>query len=332
MDGTGRRATIRDVARLAGVSTATVSQVLNGGRPVAAATRARTLEVIAELGYRPNIFGRGLRTRRSHLVGVVLPDLSNPFYPTLVRGVQDRLGSSGYHAVVCNTDGDPGQERELVAELMDREVDGLVVVHFTLKPKDFSGITGRGVPLVVIGRPRGFDHVYTNDFRASAAMTTYLLEVGYTSVAHIAGPVGIGPAGPRCAGYRAAMRQHGLSSSMAPVVHSDFSMTGGAKALVELLERGIMPRAIFCANDLMALGAIEAAQARGLRVPEDLAVAGFDDIYVASLVRPALTTVGHAAAALGNTAAGLLLDRIGGASGPPFDVEIDFELRKRQSA
>lgn len=332
MDGTGRRATIRDVARLAGVSTATVSQVLNGGRPVAAATRARTLQVIAQLGYRPDIFGRGLRTRRSHLVGVVLPDLSNPFYPTLVRGVQDRLGSSGYHAVVCNTDGDPRQERELVAELMDREVDGLVVVHFTLKLKDFSVIAGRGVPLVVIGRALGFDHVYTNDFRAAAAMTTYLLEVGYPSVAHIAGPVGIGPSGSRCAGYRAAMRQHRLASSMAPVVHGDFSMMGGAKALVELLERGVTPRAIFCANDLMALGAIEAAQARGLRVPEDLAVAGFDDIYVASLVRPALTTVGHAATVLGNTAAGLLLDRIDGASGPPFDVEIDFELRKRQSA
>jgi DNA-binding LacI/PurR family transcriptional regulator len=332
MDGTVRRATIRDVARLAGVSTSTVSQVLNGGRPVAAATRARTLEVITELGYRPNVFGRGLRTRRSHLVGVVLPDLSNPFYPALVRGVQDRLGSSGYHAVVGNTDGDPAQERELVVELLDREVDGLVVVHFTLKASDFSGIAGRGVPLVVIGGPRGFDHVHTNDFRAAAAMTTYLLETGYGSVAHIGGPVGRGPAGPRCAGYRAAMRRHGLSGPKAPVVYSDFSMTGGAKALVEILERGTTPRAIFCANDLMALGAIEAAQAHGLRVPEDLAVAGFDDIYVASLVRPALTTVGHAAAALGNTAAGLLLDRIGGASGPPFDVEIDFELKKRQSA
>jgi LacI family transcriptional regulator len=288
--------------------------------------------VITELGYRPNIFGRGLRTRRSHLVGVVLPDLSNPFYPTLVRGAQDRLGSSGYHAVICNTDGDPGQERELVAELMDREVDGLVVVSFTLRAADFSGITARGFPLVVIGRARGFDHVYTNDFRAAGAMTTYLLDAGYASVAHIAGPVGVGPAGPRRAGYRAAMRRHGLTSAMAPVVHSDFSMTGGAKALVELLEPGRKTRAVFCANDLMALGAIEAAQAHGLRVPEDLAVAGFDDIYVASLVRPALTTVGHAAADLGSTAAGLLLDRIGGAKGAPLDVEIDFELRKRQSA
>jgi DNA-binding LacI/PurR family transcriptional regulator len=151
-------------------------------------------------------------------------------------------------------------------------------------------------------------------------------------VAHIAGPVGTGPSGPRLAGYRAAMRRRGITGARAPVVHSDFSMAGGGKAFVELLESGRTTRAIFCANDLMALGAIEAAHAHGLRVPEDVAVAGFDDIYVASLVRPALTTVGHPAPELGNAAAGLLLDRIGGATGPPSEVEIGLELRKRQSA
>jgi DNA-binding LacI/PurR family transcriptional regulator len=332
VDQSARRATIRDVARLAGVSPATVSQVLNGSRPVAAATRERTLEVISQLGYRPNIFGRGLRTRRSHLVGVVLPDLSNPFYPALVRGVQDRLGSKGYHAVIGNTDGDPMRERELLAELMDRGVDGLVHVSFTLRSTDFSAIASRGVPLVVIGMAAGFDHVHTNDFRAAFEMTTYLLDAGYSSVAHIAGPVGTGPSGPRLAGYRAAMGRLGLRGPKAPVVHGDFSMPGGEKAFVKLLESGLITRAIFCANDLMALGVIQAAQAYGLRVPEDVAVAGFDDIYVASLVRPALTTVGHPAGELGSVAAGLLFERIGGASGPPVEVEVGFELRKRQSA
>lgn len=219
MDGTARRATIRDVARLAGVSTATVSQVLNGSRPVAAATRARTLEVISQLGYRPNIFGSGLRTQRSHLVGVVLPDLSNPFYPALVRGVQDRLGSGGYHAVICNTDGDPGQERDLVVELMDRQVDGLVVVSYTLRSADFSGIISRGVPLVVIGRVRGVDHVYTNDLRASAAMTTYLLDAGYATVAHIGGPARVVPAGPaprRLPGHHAPAWVHQLDVTCSP--------------------------------------------------------------------------------------------------------------------
>lgn len=332
MDETGRRATIRDVAKLAGVSPATVSQVVNGSRPVAAATRQRTLDVITQLGYRPNVFGRGLRTKRSHLVGIVLPDLSNPFYPTLVRGVQDRLGSNGYHAVIGNTDGDPARERELLVELMDRGVDGLIHVSFTLRSTDFSAIASRGVPLVVVGSATGFDHVHTNDFRAAAEMTTYLFDAGYSSIAHIAGPVRTGPCGPRLAGYRAAMRKRGLRGTKAPVVHSDFSMTGGAKAFVELLESGLAPRAVFCANDLMALGAIEAAQSHGLSVPDDVAVAGFDDIYVASLVRPALTTVGHPAAELGSVAAGLLFDRIAGATGPPLEVEIGFELRKRRSA
>jgi len=317
---------------LAGVSPATVSQVLNGSRPVAAATRERTLEVITQLGYRPDIFGRGLRTRRSHLVGVVLPDLSNPFYPALVRGVQDRLGSRGYHAVIGNTDGDPARERELLVELIDRGVDGLVHVSFTLRPTDFSAIASRGVPLVVVGRASGFDHVHTNDYRAAFEMTSYLLDAGYAGVAHIAGPAGIGPSGPRLSGYRAAMRQRRLAGPEAPVVHGDFSMTGGEKAFVELLESGSLTRAVFCANDLMALGAMEAARAYGLKVPEDVAVAGFDDIYMATLVRPALTTVGHPASELGSVAAGLLFERISGAGGAPVEVEVGFELRKRQSA
>jgi LacI family transcriptional regulator len=333
MDAKTRRATIRDVARQAGVSPATVSQVLNGRRPVAPATRAGILKVIGDLGYRPNVFGRGLRTRRSHLVGVVLPDLSNPFYPSLVRGVQDRLSANGYHAVIGNTDADPVQERELIAELVDREVDGLVLVTFTFRPKDFSTVASYGVPFVAVGpAPPGFDHVYINDFKAAFAMTSYLLDSGYGAVTHIAGPLGLVPTGPRLAGYRAAMRSHGLTGRLAPVIHSEFSVTGGAKVFGEMMESSKKPRAVFCANDLIALGVIEAAQAHGLKMPEDIAVAGFDDIYAASLLRPALTTVHHPAAEIGAAAAALLVDRVEGASGPPADVEIEFQLRKRQSA
>jgi LacI family transcriptional regulator len=330
----GRRVTIRDVAQAAGVSTATVSQVLNGSRPVAEATRLRIEEVIAELKYRPNTFARALKTLRSQLVGVVLPDLSNPFYPSLVRGVQDHLSLSGYHAVVVNTDADRAQERELVAELVDRQVDGLVLITFTLSESDYACIAAKGVPFVVVGRTDGFDHVHTSDYAAAFEMTTYLLDAGYGSVAHLAGPTGpgAGPASPRLAGYGAAMRKRGLRGSRARVVHGEFTVAGGNKAMVQLLESEGAPRAVFCANDLMALGAIEAARAYGLRVPDDLAVAGFDDINAASLVRPSLTTVGHSAGELGAKAAGLLLDRMSGGDGPPVDVEVGFELKKRESA
>jgi LacI family transcriptional regulator len=333
MQAAGQRVTIRDVARAAGVSNATVSQVLNGSRPVAEATRRRIEEVIAELGYRPNTFARALKTLRSQLVGVVLPDLSNPFYPTLVRGVQDELGLNGYHTVVVNTDAERAQELELVAELVARQVDGLVLTTFTLSDADYTGIAAKGVPFVVIGRTESFDHVATSDYAAAFEMTAYLMDKGYSSVAHLAGPTGGGgPGARRLAGYRAAMRERGLSGAAAPVVHAEFTVAGGNKAMLQLLESGTRPRAVFCANDLMALGAIEAARTAGLRVPEDLAVAGFDDIDAASLVRPSLTTVENSARELGARAAGLLLDRMRGADGPPVAVQVGFSLKKRESA
>lgn len=333
MQSADRRITIRDVARAAGVSPATVSQVLNGSRPVADKTRARIEEVIAELDYRPNVFARGLKTLESRLVGVVLPDLSNPFYPSLVRGVQDELGLGGYHSLIVNTDAEPGQERQLIAELVERHVDGLVLITFTLAAADYADLAAKGVPFVVVGRTEGFDHVHTSDFAAAFEMTTYLLERGYEAIAHLAGPEeGFGPAAPRLAGYRAAMKAYGVRAARAPVMRGDFTLSGGAKAMLQLLESGEHPRAVFCANDLMAIGAISAARASGLRVPEDLAVAGFDDIDAASLVRPSLTTVGHSAAELGARAAGLLVDRMNGSVVPPVDVEVGFELKKRDSA
>jgi LacI family transcriptional regulator len=320
------------VALAARVSPATVSQVLNGGRPVAEETRARIEEVIRRLGYRPNAFARGLKTLRSHLVGIVLPDLSNPFYPTLVRGVQDELSAGSYQAVIVNTDARPDQERELVSELVYRQVDGLILITFTLGAPDFVRLVAEGTPTVVIGPYTGVDCVHTNDFSAALEMTEYLLEAGYSTVTHLAGPEGAGPASPRLAGYRAAMSRYGYDDAQQVVEHGDFTRTGGAKAMVQLFSRRPAPRAVFCANDLMALGAIDAAQGAGLSVPHDLAVAGFDDIDAACLVRPSLTTVGHSAGEIGARAAVQLLDRMAGAEGPPVDIEVGFDLRKRGSA
>ena len=209
-----------------------------------------------------------------------------------------------------------------------------MLITFTLSESDYSAIAAQGVPFVVVGRTDGFDHVHTSDHAAAFEMTNYLLDAGYGSIAHLAGPRGPGgsPAVPRLAGYRAAMRKRGLRGAEARVVHDEFTVAGGHKAMVRLLESEVRPRAVFCANDLMALGAIEAARAYGLRVPDDLAVAGFDDIDAASLVRPSLTTVGHSAGEMGAKAAGLLLGRMSGGDGPPADVEVGFELKKRQSA
>lgn len=328
-----RRVTIVDVARAAGVSTATVSQVLSGQRPVAQETRDRVTEVIASLGYRPSALGRGLRTKHSNVIGVVLPDLANPFYPALVRGLQDRLYASGYHTMVCNTDGDPVHERELIADLLDYQVDGLIVTTFTLTGAQVADARAHGTPLVFIGPGEGVDHVYTDDCSGAAEMTRYLLDAGYASVGHLAGPVvpgaPSGPASRRLAGYTTAMGERGLPTE---VVHTEFTLTGGAKAFGEMAERGSLPRALFCANDLIAIGALDAALDRGLRVPEDLAIAGFDDIEAASLVRPRLTTVSHPAGDLGSTAAELLLARIEHRTAGPAAVKVQLHIHRRGSA
>lgn len=304
------RATIADVARASGVSTTTVSHVLTGKRPVAAPTRERVQKAVRKLKYRPNHVARNLRVGSSQMVAVVLPDITNPFYSQVTRGLADFLGDT-YGSYVCSTDGSATRERSFLDDAVARGVDGIVISSIDLEAAATISTAHIDIPMVCIGGSvdhPDVDWVLSADREGSFAAVEHLLVRGASRVAMIAGPP---PAAPgRVDGYRKALA---AGSKIRPqVVAGDFTRAGGRTAMIKLMRSRQRPDAVFCANDLTAIGALDATRELGLSVPDDVRLVGFDDIDAASLVSPALTTVANPAYESGWAAGGLLMDRLAG--------------------
>jgi LacI family transcriptional regulator len=303
------------VAALAGVSPTTVSHVLSGKRLVAEETRDTVREAIRRLGYRPNHVARSLRTRRSHMIAVVVPDITNTFYSVLTRGLADTLDELGYGTYVCNTDGLLDREANFLEDVLDRGADGIVLAAVdaasagALMPADI------GIPVVCVGQrldhPR-IDVVTVDDERGSYEVTRHLLTRNPKRVAMIQGPTASGAA--RIAGFMRAVGDAGATIDPALMVTGNWTRRGGREAMRQILtrRRRARPDAVFCANDLMAIGAIDALREAGLDVPDDVAVAGFDDVDAATIVHPPLTTVVNPAYDIGVSAGELLVSRLSG--------------------
>ena len=310
------RVSITDVARHANVSPTTVSHVLSGRRPVAQATKDRVHRAVLELGYRPHGPARSLRTRRTQLVALAVPDISNPFYPSVMRGMADELAGTEYRVVVHNTDGERDQELAVLGTLTDGSADGAVLFAFHLHEPDLGPLSDAGIPVVALGvgtEPIGSIDVVTSDDRSGTREATgYLLDLGCDPLAFIGGPRDTSLAMGRLAGFREAHRDRRAEPRPGLIATADFTTDGGARVARRLLAGAGRPRGIVCANDLMAIGVLEAAAEAGLSVPGDVAVTGFDDIDAASLVRPRLTTVSNSARRHGQVCARLLLSRLGG--------------------
>lgn len=314
-DGAGtRRATIAEVADVAGVSRTTVSHVISGNRPVAQATRTRVEGAIKELGFRPNGLARSLRARRSDTVALIIPDITNPYYPVLARGLDDAL--SGHRTLICNTDATRTRERDFAADAFDRHVDGIVLVAFQIGATDLREIIDSGLPIVSIGAsiddPR-VDAVLTDDEHGAFEAARYLIERGHRTIGMIGGAEG--PGGTRAAGYRRALDEAGLTWNPGWTAIAEWTRHGGQEAMRRLLGSEDRPSAVFCANDLMAIGAMDVARDAGIAIPGELALVGYDDIEAATLVNPPLTTVVNPAYEAGQAAGGLLLDRMTGRYG-----------------
>jgi LacI family transcriptional regulator, galactose operon repressor len=313
------RVTITDVARHAHVSKTTVSHVLSGNRAVAPATGERVRRSIETLGYRPSWPARSLRTRQTQMVALIVPDLTNPFYPTLARGLEAGLESGGYRAFICSSDGHPDRERAYLHEVCDRGVDGIVLDSFHLTVDDLHGATGGRLPVVWIGGSQfdhpGVDSVRSDDEGGAHAATEHLVRRGHTRIAMLDGPVGSGAT--RRAGYRRALAEAGLQAYPDPPLRTDWTRAGGRVQAQKLLALDLAPTAVFCSNDLTAIGVLDAAAAVGLVVPDELAVVGFDDIEPASLLTPSLTTVLNPAFETGFEAGRMLGERMTGSYGGP---------------
>jgi LacI family transcriptional regulator len=330
------RVTINHVAALAGVSPTTVSHVLSGKRLVAEETRGTVHEAIRRLGYRPNGVARSLRTRRSHMIAVVVPDVTNTFYSVLTRGLADTLDGGGYGTYVCNTDALLDREAKFLDDALDRGADGIVLAAVdaasagALKPADL------GVPVVCVGQ--GLDHpridvVTIDDEHGSYEVTRHLLGGEPERVAMIQGPSTSGAT--RVAGFTRAMADAARSIDPGLMVTGDWTRRGGYDAMRKVLGRpsATRPDAVFCANDLMAIGAIDALREAGLDVPGDVAVAGFDDVDAATIVHPPLTTVVNPAYDIGVSAGQLLVSRLSGEyDGDGREIGLPCPLVVRESA
>ena len=328
------RVTISHVAKRAGVSPTTVSHVLSGKRLVGAATRSTVLDAITELGYRPNHVARNLRTRRSHMIAVVVPDITNPFYAVLTRGLADAVDAAGYGAYVCNTDGQPEREKKFLQDVMDRGVDGIVFASGETASQMTFHPTADTTPIICIGEQLDHplcDAVIPDDERGSREAGAFLAARGYERIAMIQGPPRYGAT--RTSGFRAAMHDAGRKVHARLMVRGDWTRKGGYDAMRSLMALPERPDAVFCANDLMAIGALDVAHELGLEVPTDIAVVGFDDVDAAAIITPGLTTVRNPSYETGRTAGDLLLSRTSGSyTGAGRTVVLPCPLVERSSA
>jgi DNA-binding LacI/PurR family transcriptional regulator len=303
------RPTIYDVARLAGVSTATVSRALNGTGQIAAATRAAIDAAVEQLGYRPNTIARSLVTKSTQTIALLLPDITNPFYAALVSGIQQHALDAGHTMLLCTTEGDADREEQYLNLLRAKQVDGALVDGLRLPPDRIARFVRDGFPIVCLDRDVDSTSVplVQVDNRLGARMATeHLLSLGHTRIAHVAGAPELGISDERVEGYREAIVAAGLTPDPGLVASGGFTEEGGYHATRQLMGRGF--GAVFAANDLSAVGVICALAEQGWRVPEDVSVVGFDDLRLSAFTTPPLTTVRQPAAEIAERATQLLLD------------------------
>ena len=305
-------ASIKEVALKAGVSIATVSRVLNGKGPVAEETRRRILEVASRLGYAPHAMARSLITKKTGTLGVLLPDLYGEFFSEVIRGVDLAARKSGYHVLVSGFHSDRA-EIEAVLRAMRGRVDGVIVLSPDVDAQTLRRNLPETLPVVLLNTPvdgASFDAIQIDNYGGAFAMVRHLVALGHRRIALIEGPAENVDARERLRGYRDALRSVGAELAEGLEIEGDFSEESGYRAGEHLLALAPRPTAVFAANDSMAIGCLFALRAAGVRVPEEMAVAGFDDIPIARYITPSLTSVHVPIAELGTRAMERLLHAV----------------------
>jgi LacI family transcriptional regulator len=320
------RPTIYTVAQRAGVSISTVSRVLNNQPLVKAETRAKVLQAMEALGYQPNASARGLAANRTGTIAVVFPKLSGPFFSALIHGAEIAASESGYHLLIYGAAGAALGADNQTLGMLTTKVDGLVLASSGVSRCYIRDLQRQNLPVVVLGEePSGsdtpVDSIQPDNVGGAEKIVTHLIEHGYRRIALIKGPAARTHASDRERGYRKALQEHGLPWYADLVISGAFDENSGYAAMSRLLQQDPIPDAVFAANDQMAIGAMAAIHKGGLRVPEDIALVGFDDIVTAQYMRPPLTTVHQDLLGQGQLAVNLLLARINGAE-PAVEAKI----------
>ncbi|ULL13512.1 LacI family transcriptional regulator [Paenibacillus sp. H1-7] len=326
-------ATIKDVAKLAGVSVATVSRVINKNGYVNDGTKVKVDEAIRKLQYEPNAMARGLATRKTETIALILPDISNPFFPELARAVEDVARTYGYTVILCNSDSEANKEKEYIHILKQRYIDGILFSSHSLKAEDVELMNKENIPFVVLDRaPVQVDCpvVRSKNFEGAQIAVQHLLDVGCSKIAHIYGPQEMATARERLMGYEDSVK-HFDWFTPSLLVEGDFSIEGGKRAIELLMSRHPDVDGIFAGNDLMALGVMKKLHQMGIRVPDQIALCGFDGIHLTTITEPEMTTIAQPIYDIGMLATRLLIKKIEGTSENNRVHEFDVRLIPRGS-
>ncbi|WP_080817546.1 ribose operon transcriptional repressor RbsR [Cronobacter sakazakii] len=327
---------MKDVARLAGVSTSTVSHVINKDRFVSEAIRLRVEDAIRTLNYAPSALARSLKLNQTRTIGMLITASSNPFFSELVRGVERSCFERGYSLVLCNTDGDEQRMNRNLETLLQKRVDGLLLLCTeTHQPSPAIMKRYPAIPTVMMDWSPfdgGSDVIQDNSLLGGDIATRYLIDKGYTRIACVTGPLDKTPARLRLEGYRTAMQRAGLPVAEGYEVIGDFEFAGGLRAMQSLLALPEPPQAVFMGNDAMAVGAYQALYQAGLRIPQDIALVGYDDIELASYMTPPLTTIHQPKDELGELAIDVLIHRMAQPELQQQRLQLTPELMIRGSA
>jgi LacI family transcriptional regulator len=334
----GRNAiTIRDVARVAEVHPGTVSRALNVETRalVSPQTAERVLRAAEQLGYRPNPIARGLKTNRSFTIGVLIPDITNPLFPPILRGIEDKLLDEGYTALIVNTDNDAERERNHIAAMRARQVDGLISATARLDRELLVDLAAGGPPLVLVNRSLedgSVPAVTVDDAKGIALAVQHVVELGHTRIAHLAGPQNTSTGHRRYQGFFESMRAHGLEVPDGHVRPTRwFTEEEGARVCAELLDAAPDVTAILAANDLLAIGCYDLLEARGMSCPQDVSIVGFNDMPLLDRLQPPLTSVRVPQREIGTVAADLMLELLGDGSLPTREILLEPTLSVRGS-
>ncbi|MCF8000619.1 MAG: LacI family transcriptional regulator [Halanaerobiales bacterium] len=330
-----RDLTMKDIAERAGVSVATVSRVLNNTKPVSSELKKKVLDIVKETGYKPNALARSLIKQRTGTIGVIIPDMDNETFADLIKGIELITDRNDHVILVTNTMGEVKKELEMFNLFEEKRLDGIIFSGVSLTEKHIDFFEKYKIPTVLVGQTFNkldFPSVTIDNFQASFDITEYLIELGHQNIGMIRGPLYDIQAGKeRLLGYKTALRENDYPVNNDFIIEGDFTITSGYKAMEEIWSNELKPTAIFSASDKMAIGALNYCLDHGLKVPEDVSIAGFDDMELATAVRPALTTIHQDQVEKGIKTADILLDLIEKEEKESYNIQLPYSLIERDS-
>lgn len=286
------------------------------------------------MNYHPNSLARGLVTKESYILGLIMPDISNPFFPAVARGVEDVANENGYNVLLCNTDGSATKETDYINVLRSRQADGVIFTTSQVNSKSAKMLIDTGIPVVLADRRMNIacDSVVAENIIGAYKATRHLLDLGHTRIGIITGPMGAGTSEERIEGYKQALLESSIAVDDDMICEGNYRQHSGYECTCRFLKMSDQPTAIFACNDLMAVGAMSALEDHGLKVPDNVAVVGYDDIAIASVTRPRLTTVAQPKYEMGAIACTLLIERLKNSNKPHQSIVLAPQLVIRESS